>query len=308
VLLVAGTDVAGSPDTGLTITSVGSANFADFWGDVGGVNNLSSITFAHSVLGDTAFTGVQAVTSALQETINASAFTGALTLGGVATATAESAPPAAGVVATLFGDGGSGFGDTVLLGSGTTYFAEHIVANGSVGDNFTLLAGHTAIDTLDSTATSKALFLATVTYSSAGNDAQAGTTVTGFNLGSGLAGSGDVLKMSWAGGVADAVGTFADIGTGGLVNGHQYSNVGTGTGIVTGTSVTTGAAFEADVAAAATTSTDGHVIAAVFGGNTYIAEIEFNGAAGEVQFVTLVGVAATSVSLSGGTTGSIHIA
>jgi hypothetical protein len=107
----------------------------------------------------------------------------------------------------------------------------------------------------------------------------------------------------------EAVGTFTDIGTAGLINGHQYANVGVGTGIVAAAGVTSAGVFEADVAASGI-PTDGHVIAAVFGGNTVVAEFEWTGGVSfnHVEFVTLVGVVATSVSLTGGVTGSIHIA
>jgi hypothetical protein len=284
-----GTAAAGSADTGLTIFSTGSANFVDYWGV--STNNLASITFAHSVAGDTAFTGSQTFGSTLSETIDASAFTGALTLGVTGAALA---------VATGFGDGRSGFGDTVKLGSGTTYFAESAVTNVMVGDNITLLAGHTAIDTLDSTATTNAMQNAA--YGSSTNDINAMSIVTNFNLGNNTIGSGDVLKM---GVTTEAVGSATDIGT---VNGHLYTNVGTGTGIVSGGGVTTAAQFLADVTATTTTATTGDVVATVIGGNTYVAEFNWTGHANSVVLVELVGVAATSVSLTGGTTGQIHIA
>jgi hypothetical protein len=234
---VYGTNAVGSTDSGLTITSTGAANFADY-GNGGLHNPLSSITFAHSASGDTAFTGINWGSGGTVETTDASAFTGALTLGGVATGTASSAPPGPLVTATEFGDSGSGAptGDTVKLGSGTTYFSENIVFDGAGGDNFTLLAGHTATDTLDSSATSSWLWNNAVTYTSEANDVLAMSTVTNFNLGNNTVGSGDVLKMGY-GIPEEAVGTFNDIGTNGLVNGHQYVNVGTGTGIVSAAGV-----------------------------------------------------------------------
>ena len=75
-----------------------------------------------------------------------------------------------------------------------------------------------------------------MTYTSEANDVLAMSTVTNFNLGNNTVGSGDVLKMGY-GIPEEAVGTFNDIGTNGLVNGHQYVNVGTGTGIVSAAGV-----------------------------------------------------------------------
>jgi hypothetical protein len=169
-----------------------------------------------------------------------------------------------------------------------------------VGDNITLLAGHTAIDTLDSTATTNAMQNAA--YGSSTNDINAMSIVTNFNLGNNTIGSGDVLKM---GVTTEAVGSATDIGT---VNGHAYSTPVTGSGIVVGTGVTTAAQFLADVTATTTTATTGDVVATVIGGNTYVAEFNWTGHANSVVLVELVGVAATSVSLTGGTTGQIHIA
>lgn len=80
---VYGTNAVGSTDSGLTITSTGAANFADY-GNGGLHNPLSSITFAHSASGDTAFPGINWGSGGTVETTDASAFTGALTLGSVA--------------------------------------------------------------------------------------------------------------------------------------------------------------------------------------------------------------------------------
>jgi hypothetical protein len=273
--------------TGLTINSVGAANFLNFGSDT--ANPLSSITFAHSAAGDTAFTGnngivLGSVGSTSAETIDASAFTAALTLGTTGVALA---------VATGFGDSGSGFGDTVKLGSGTTYFAEHAVAASATGDTITLLAGHTAVDTIDSTATSNAAATYTVAQQN-----QAMSKITNFNLVGTSFTSGDILKI---GITSEAVGTATDINANAA---HDvWTNVGTTTGFVSGGSLTQ---FLTDVSTGAHTAHD--TIAYTDGTNTYVAHMTGAGA-GQEQVVELVGVhTATALSLAASATGQIHIA
>jgi hypothetical protein len=277
--------------TALTIQSTGGANFVDFGSDI--ANPLSSITFAHNAgTGDTAFTGNNvhfnpfggAPGSTSAETIDASAFTASLTLGTTGAAFA---------VATGFGDSGSGFGDTVKLGSGTTYFAENAVADGQTGDTITLLAGHTKVDTLDSTAST------VPTYTTVANETLAMSIVTNFNLVGTTFASGDILKMAVG---AEQIGTAADIN--GNLAADVWHDVAGHAGFVAGGSVTQ---FLTDVWSGAA-PVAGDTIAYTDGHNTYVAYFDA-GPTGNAVIVELVGVH-TAIGLHQGATatGQINIA
>jgi hypothetical protein len=167
------------------------------------------------------------------------------------------------------------------------------------GDAITLLAGHTAVDILDTTIQNAFNF-----GFSASQLKNAMSIVTNFNLGTGTIPSGDILKLGVTGGTLTA-GSATDI-TG--TNGHIYTNVGAGTGFVTGPNVST---FLTDVAADTTYIGD-HVIAYLdtVGKNTYVVAFDKAGAltAGHEQIVELIGVStATALSLSGSALGTIHM-
>jgi hypothetical protein len=197
-------------------------------------------------------------------------------------------------VATGFGDSGSGFGDTISLGSGTSYFAENARAAGATGDNITLLAGHTTIDTLDSTATNNA----DVLYTTAQQNA-AMSIITNFNLVGTTFTSGDVLKVGIG---TEAVGNNGDINFNSA--GDVWANVGTGTGFVTGGSLTQ---FLTDVSTSGHTNAD--VIAYTDGHNTYVVSFDHAGGVGAEQVVELVGVStATALHIGATATGQINIA
>ena len=279
--------------TELTISSTGGPNFVDY--ESGSENPLQSITFAHSASGDTNWTG-RNFGSTHSEVIDASAFT-AQWIGGIpGGATAANPFGTPNTSATAWGDSGSSFGDTIKLGSGPSFLAEHAVADGNTGDVVILLAGHTALNVIDTTAD------LTLRYSTAANEIMAMTTVTNFNLSPAVAPFGDVLKMGVTGDSA-VVGSATDIG-------GTWTNVAGQAGFVTGG---TAAQFEAAVwnAQTAGTTTRGHVIAYTDGTNTYVAY--FSGLAifgnGNSHIIELVGVhTAAGLSLDGTLANSIHIA
>jgi hypothetical protein len=278
--------------TGLTISSTGGPNFVDYGSDA--ANPLFTVTFAHSATGDTNWTGNNNGSSH-SEVIDASAFTAQWIGGTPGGATASLPFGTANTAATGFGDSGSVFGDTIKLGSGASFLAENAVGNGNTGDAVTLLAGHTALNVIDTTADWGP------TYTTSTNEIAAMNTITNFNLGNNTVGSGDLLKM----GITThpvAVGSATDIGGG-------FTNVTGQAGFVTGG---TAAAFEAAVWNAETSGTpaSGDVIAYTDGVNTYVAYFDITaGANGNSHITELVGVhTAAALSLTGGATGQIHIA
>jgi hypothetical protein len=285
---------------GLTIQSTGGPNFVDYWGST---DNITTVTFAHNAAtGDTAFTGYNNMFgNNFAVTTDASAFTGQLILGTPGGATAANPFGTANTAATDWGDSGSNLtaatGDTVLLGSGASFFAAFEVTNGGFGDNFTLLSGHTAVDQLDFTNTNA--FAAP--YTTATNLTHAMALVTNFNLVGTTFASGDILKFGIFG-IPDTIGTAADITSGG----HTYTDVAGHAGFVAGTNLTT---FLADVQGSAG-YTPGDVIGYVFGGNTYVVSFDAGAAAaGHEQVVELVGVhTATGLATTSFATGQIHIA
>jgi hypothetical protein len=283
-----GTQHSSHTVTELTISSTGGPNFVDY--ESGSENPLQLITFAHSASGDTNWTG-RNFGSTHSEVIDASAFTAQWIGGTPGGATAANPFGTPNTRATGFGDSGSSFGDTIKLGSGASFLAEHGVADGNTGDVVILLAGHTALNVIDTTDDLNP------TYSTAANEIMAMTTVTNFNLSPAVAPFGDVLKMG-----IDfppvTVGSATDIG-------GTWTNVAGHAGFVTGG---TAAQFEAAVWNAGTRGSD-HVIAYTDGTNTYVAIFDLIGGNGESHIIELVGVhTAAGLSLDGTLANSIHIA
>jgi hypothetical protein len=289
-----GTQHSSHTVTGLTISSTGGPNFVDY--ESGLENPLQSITFAHSASGDTSWTG-RNLGSTHSEVIDASAFTAQWIGGTPGGATAANPFGTPSTIATGFGDSGSSFGDTIKLGSGASFLAEHPVLDGNTGDVVILLAGHTALNVIDATADHL------VTYSTAANEIMAMNTVTNFNLSPAVAPFGDVLKMGGELVLPTAVGSATDIG-------GTWTNVAGQAGFVTGG---TAAQFEAAVwnAGNAGMPTISHTIAYTDGANTYVAFFDFTAgrANGSSHIIELVGVhTAAGLSLDGTLTNSIHIA
>ena len=215
-----GTQHSSHTVTGLTISSTGGPNFVDY--ESGLANPLQSITFAHSASGDTGWTG-RNFGSTHSEVIDASAFTAQWIGGAPGGATAGNPFGTLNTAATGFGDSGSGSssGDTIKLGSGPSYLAEHGVADGEHGDFVVLLPGHTALNVIDTT--DNFLF----TYSTVANEIEASTVVFNFNLSPAAAPFGDILKMGISQAHAVAVGSATDIG-------GTWTNVAGQAGFVTG--------------------------------------------------------------------------
>jgi len=208
------------------------------------------------------------------DTINASTFTQALTLGTIGVANA---------VATRAGD--TGKGDVIKLGVGTSSLAVSSVA---IGDKITLLPGHTAVDTLDTTLIASAI--AAMPYSSAAAQQADITQITNFNTRS------DILKVGIGGVTLPLNGISTDL------TGHAWTVTN---GVVTGTGLTgaTGlSAFLADVASTKTFAAN-DVLAFTDGTNTYIATGDHAaGTALGENIIELVGVhTATSLGNNGGT-------
>ena len=214
------------------------------------------------------------------DTINASGFTQALTLGTIGgTYTA----------AALAGD--TGKGDVIKLGSGATYLA---VSSFVKGDIITLLASHTASDTIDTTLIGTHIAGAGGQYANAAAQKADITQITNFNT------NNDILKVG-IGGVAPHNGTASDL------TGHAWTVTN---GIVTksGLAGATGLnAFLADVAAS-TTFAANDVLAFNDGTNTYIAIGDHvSGTARGEHIVELVGVhTATALGVAGGVN-TIHL-
>ncbi|KXW58054.1 hypothetical protein FEMY_14050 [Ferrovum myxofaciens] len=247
---------------GITVTGLTTINLTSNTSTAGDTNvvtafvNSDNTTF--NVTGSAALTMAVAAATTTGDTINASAFTGAFTL----TAT-------------------SGKGDIISTGSGTTSITDTASATGNTD---TLLAGHTAIDTINTTAN---LPPAATTYTATTLTA-AMDQISNFNIG---ATASDILKMDNG---TKAVGVSADLG-------------GTWTvtnGIATTSGTNTAAAFIAAVDAA--TGTAGDVVAYTNGTNTYVAAMD--GVVGKAYVVELVGVhTATAVGITAAAN-TIHIA
>ena len=262
----------GSP----TITSNGSS-----------ANTITTLTLTAN--SGTVLTGANSLTisnvvgGATGDSFDASAFTGdALTLGIIG---------AANTVAT--GVGTSGRGDIIKLGSGTNILVQQETALTSNGDTITLLAGHTNVNTIDST------YLTTLVkanaHASAAQQQTAITKIYNFNTG---AVASDILKASIS---TAAVGSISDLNTSAT---HVYANAGSG--FVTSSGVTA-AQFLADVALSSV-ETEGHVYAFTDGTDTYVVSVDKTSTVLAEHITELVGVhTATSLSLTAAAN-AIHIA
>ncbi|MCX6178740.1 MAG: hypothetical protein NT163_05135, partial [Chlorobiales bacterium] len=204
--------------------------------------------------------------------INASGFTQDLTLGTIG---------GTNTVATRAGD--TGKGDVITLGSGTSYLA---VSSVVTGDKITLLAGHTATDTIDTTLIASSI--AGTPYTTAAAQKADITQITNFNTNS------DILKIGEGISVPQN-GTSTDL------TGHTWLVTN---GFVTSSGMTGAAglsAFLADVAAS-TSFAANDVLAYNDGTNTYIAVGDH--AAGTLRgenIIELVGLhAATDLGNAGG--------
>ena len=215
------------------------------------------------------------------DTINASGFTQALTLGTIGgTYTA----------ATLAGD--TGKGDVIKFGSGQSYLA---VSSFIKGDQITLLAGHTVTDTIDTTLIGVHVAGVGGQYTNAAAQKADITQITNFHTNS------DILKVGFSG-IAPHNGTASDL------NGHQWTvrnGLVTGAGLTGATGLT---AFLADVASS-TTFAANDMLAYNDGVNTYIAIGDHvAGTARGEHIVELVGLhTATALGIAGGVN-TIHIA
>ena len=214
------------------------------------------------------------------DTINASKFTQALTLGSAG---------ATNAVATAAGD--TGKGDVILLGSGKSYLA---VSSAAIGDKITLLAGHTAVDTIDTTLISSVI--AAIPFSSAAAQQADITQITNFNTKS------DILKVGIFGNTAPHIGTASDL------TGHAWS-VTNGFVSKTGLTGATGlTAFLADVASSKT-FTANDVLAYTDGTNTYIATADHAaGTALGENIIELVSVHTPAALSNAGGASMINIA
>ena len=266
--------------TGGTITSVvltsNTATSANSFTTYHGSDN-QTIT----ITGNNAFTIGSVIHNILTgDTINASGYTQALTLGTIG-----------GFNAVATGAGDTGKGDVIKLGSGTSYLA---VSSAVTGDKITLLAGHTATDTIDTTLI--AFSLAATPYSSAAVQKTDITQINNFNLNS------DILK----GGIGSA--HIAQNGTSTDLTGHTWlvtNGFVTSSGLTGATGLT---AFLADVAASTTFAVN-DVLAYNDGTNTYIAIGDHApGTPRGEHLIELVGLhTATALGNAGGAT-SIDIA
>jgi len=211
------------------------------------------------------------------DTINASGFTQALTLG--TTGTSYTA-------ATLAGD--TGKGDVIKLGSGASYLA---VSSFTKGDQITLLSSHTASDTIDTTLI--ASHLKNVgTYTNAGAQQTDITQITNFHSNS------DILKVGIAGGS-----TAPHIGNTGDLSGTGWSVTG-GFATKSGSTLT---AFLSSVASS-TTFAANDVLAYKDGTNTYIVVGDHTtGTALGEHIIELVGVSTATALGAAGSSTTIHL-
>ncbi|MBU6994215.1 beta strand repeat-containing protein [Ferrovum myxofaciens] len=251
----------GMTETGITVTGLTTINLTSNTSTAGDANAVTAFTNSDNttfnVTGSAALSMAVTAATTTGDTINASAFTGAFTLNAT-----------------------SGKGDIISTGSGTTSITDIASATGNTD---TLLAGHTAIDTINTTANLAPGTAYTATTLTAAMD-----QISNFNIG---ATASDILKMD---GGTKAVGVTADLG-------------GTWTvtnGIATTSGTNTAAAFIAAVDAAVGTA--GDVVAYTNGTNTYVAAMD--ALAGKAYVVELVGVhTATAVGITAAAN-TIHIA
>jgi len=280
--LFAGVIVNNLTTTGGTITSVGlvsnEATSANIINTYHGSDNQTLMITGNEALSILGFTP----DATKGDTINASGFAQALTLGTIG---------GTHTVATRAGD--TGKGDVIKLGSGTSYIA---VSSFDKGDLITLLASHTAADTLDTTLIASHIAGVGGQYASAAAQKADITQITNFHTNS------DILKVGIGGAIAPHNGTAADL-TG---PGHAWTVTN---GFVTKAGLTgaTGlSAFLADVAAS-TTFAANDVLAYNDGANTYIAVGDLTNTVRGEHIVELVGVhSATALGIAGGAR-TIHL-
>ncbi len=221
------------------------------------------------------------------DTINASGFAQALTLGTIG-----------GFNAVATGAGDTGKGDVITLGSGTSYLAVSSVVK---GDNITLISGHTSVDIIDTTLIASAI--TKTAYANTAAQTTDITKITNFNTNS------DILKVGIAGGstaphngiASDLTNTAGDVWT--VTNGFV---TGTNKGVnLTGSKGLT--AFLADVAASKTFAAN-DVLAYNDGTNTYIAVGDHSNTVRGEHIIELAGVIGAKALGSAGGATSIDIA
>jgi len=181
----------------------------------------------------------------------------------------------------------------IKLGSGTSYIA---VSSFDKGDLITLLASHTAADTLDTTLIASHIAGVGGQYASAAAQKADITQITNFHTNS------DILKVGIGGAIAPQNGIASDL------TGHAWTVTNgfvTKAGLTGATGLT---AFLADVAAS-TTFAANDMLAYNDGVNTYIAIGDHvAGTARGEHIVELVGLhTATALGIAGGVN-TIHIA
>jgi len=264
--------------TGGTVTSVAlvssSATSANIINTYHGSDNQTL-----TITGNDALTiGGVTHNSTTGDTINASGFTQALTLGTTG---------GAYTAATLAGD--TGKGDVIKLGSGTSYLA---ASSFSKGDQITLLSSHTASDTIDTTLIASHVAGVGGQYASATAQRADITQITNFHLNS------DILKVGIAGGS-----TAPHIGNAGDLSGTGWNVSAGGFVSKSGSNLS---AFLSSVASS-TTFAANDVLAYKDGTNTYIVVGDHTaGTALGEHLIELVGVSnATALGATG--TNTIHL-
>lgn len=277
------TAATASTAAGFTTTALVTSGLATVNLTSNGTSANTITTLTVSANSGTTLTGADGLTitnwvgGASGDLLDASAFTGSLTLG---------TNGGAGAVATTVGD--SGKGDVIKLGSGTSFVAMQYGGATGTGDTITLLAGHTKVDTIDSTKI--AVGVNGAAYGSAAAQQTAVTKIANFNT---SASASDILKIGNATSGAVAIGTAADINTGGT---HTYT---ASNGFVASSGVTA-TQFLADVAAS-TAHTSGDVIAFNDGTNTWVVSFDFAATALKEHVIELVGVnTATTLATAAG--------
>jgi len=242
----------------------------------------------------------QTLNSTGPDSFDASGYSGTVTLGNSAN--------------NSMAAGDSGYGDTIKFGSGTTKLALGII-NGhgiTISDSIVLLAGHTAVDTIDFSEYDG--YIIGFPFSSVAAQDTAITKITNFNTGLTASdilmfGTGNTFRwdnVNQQDVPAVAIpGSVADINTNG--SGHVWANAGAGFVTMTGATAST---FLSDVYTSQA-FTAGHVIAFNDGVNTYVAIFDsntYNLLTGFDHVIELVGVhTATAVGLAAGAN-TIHIA
>jgi len=256
--------------------------FVDTINSYHGSDNQTLTITGSNVYGSALTIGSVTPNTKTGDTIDASTFTGSLTLGTVG-------PRYIGHI-TVYNSlpGDTGQGDVIKLGSGTCYLA---VSSAVTGDKITLLASHTVTDTIDTTLISSAIFLKP--YTSAAAQKADITQITNFYTNS------DVLSV----GSLFNAGTLPPNGTSTDLTGHTWTvhnGFVTAAGLTGATGLT---AFLADVASSTTFATN-DVLAYNDGANTYIAIGDYGaGKAFGENIIELVGLhTATALGNTGGAT------